>query len=309
VTNVLRTPVVLFAYVVDLLRRLPGSGPVGRRLHWLVRALLIASGVSLLLWLSTPTPQRISLSDLAAGKLSPMQSWIIVSGELGAEPDFEPEWHRYRLTDPAAPGASMIVRSTVPLGLGSTTISGHLEGGRDIPYISTSWVGALRADATLAHEIPPPWTAAGLALGGLLVIVARRTSYPMFFHETPGAPPGKVARVPVTLRRGAGPTAGRAVPATVVIGPGEPAQVTVVADGGTPLELRLHSALTSSAAGELRALGWSQPAIRLRQAAEDVILGFSTLQDRDAVHGLLLEAARARIAMAGARQGEARFTA
>jgi hypothetical protein len=72
----------------------------------------------------------------------------------------------------------------------------------------------------------------------------------------------------------------------------------VVADGAAPLELRLHSALTGSAAGELRALGWSQPAIRLRHAVEDVTLGFSSPRDRDAVHGVLLQAARARTAAA-----------
>jgi hypothetical protein len=291
----LRTLLVLFAYLVDLLRRIPGSERVGRWMPWMTRALFLGSAGLLLLWMSTPTPQRISLSDLAAGKLSQMQSWIIVSGELREEQSFVPEWHRYRLTAPSAPGPSLIVRSTVALRLGPTTISGYLEGGRGTTYVAVAapWVGALRAETALAHEIPPPWGAAALALAGLLVVAARATTYPMFFREAPGSPAARATRISVALRRGTRSPDRRITPAKIILASGEGPEIALVADGAAPVSLRLHSEFTGAAAGELRALTWSQPAIRLRQAAEDVTLGFASARERDAVYGALQQGARA----------------
>lgn len=298
----LRTPLVLFAYVVDQLRRLPGSERVGRWMPALTRGLFLGAAGLLLVWASTPTPQRISLSDLAAGNLSPMQSWIIVSGELREEPRFVPEWHRYRLIDPSAPGPSLIVRSTVPMRVGPTTISGFLEGGRDTAYVTTPWVGDLRAETALAKEIPPPWGAAALALAGLLVVAARATSYPMFFREATRPGVATAATISVALRRGRGSPGRLITPATIVLGSGERPDVALVAEGAAPMSLRVHSEFTGAAAGELRALTWSQPAIRLRQAAEDVTLGFASARERDAVYAALQEGARALTASPGTSQ-------
>jgi hypothetical protein len=288
-----RTPTVLFAYVVDRLRRLPGADRVTRRGTWLTRALFIGSAGLLLVWLSTPTPQRISLANLAAGNLSQMQSWIIVSGELRAERSVVPEQHVYRLTDPSAPGPSMVVLSAIPLPVGPTTISGDLVGGRDRAYVIQTWTGTLRADTSLAHEIPPPWGAAGVALAGLLVVAARRTSYPMFFREVSGSSAAVASTIPVAVRRGTTPSASRVVLAKIVLGSGEEPAVALVVEGAAPVSLGLHSEFTGAAAGELRALSWSQPAIKLRQAAEDLTLGFASARDRDAAFDALQERARA----------------
>jgi hypothetical protein len=298
----LRIPLVVFAYGVDLLRRLPGSDRVRRWMPGLTRALFLAALGFLLVWASTKTPQRISLSDIEAGKLSQMQSWIIVTGDLREERSFVPEWRFYRITDPSAPGPSLIVRSTVPLRVGPTTISGHLDGGQGSVDVIKPWVGSLRADMAIAHEIPPPWGAVALALAGLLLGVARATTYPMFFRDSPRSGSVRAATVSVALRRGARSPRWPITPAKIVLGSVERPDVELVAEGAAPVSLRVHSEFTGAAAGELRTLTWSQPAILLRQAAEDVTLGFASTRDRDAVWAALLEGARALTAVPGARR-------
>lgn len=291
---VIQLPIVAFAYLVDALRRLPGAARLRGLVRWIGRLLFLGAFAALVVWMGTKTPQRISLADLAANKLSPMQSWIIVSGDLTEEASLEPGSYMYRLTDPSTPGPSMIVLSERPLATGRVTISGLLQGGRvDPSLLKGPWVGTLVADPTLAHEIPPPWLAAALALAALLVFAARRTSYPMFFRGRAGSGPATRTPIRATLwQHGDGPTRGRATPAIATFGSGDRPAIELRTEGTAPRTVRLHSEFTGSATGDLRGLTWSAPAISLRLPAEDVTIAFASAQDRDAVFGVLQARAR-----------------
>lgn len=291
-TPLVQIPIVAFAYAVETLRRLPGASRVRGVVPWVGRLLLVAAFGALVAWMATKTPQRMSIADLAANKLSPMQSWIIVSGDLVEESSLEPGSYMYRLTDPGTPGPSMIVLSDVPLATGRTTLSGLLQGGRlDPSALVGPWVGTLVADPVLAHEIPPPWPAAALALAGLVVLGARRTSYPMFFRGKAGTAPPTRATLHATLRR-RDATGARETPAVVTLGSGDRPEVEIRTEGASPRTVRLHSEFTGSGAGDLRGLTWSRPAILLRLAAEDVTIAFESAHERDAVFGVLRTGAR-----------------
>lgn len=295
IRSIVRTPLVYLAYGVGLLRRLPGSRSGGRLVPWVIRACVVAAVVLLVAWASEKTPQRISLADLAAGRLSPMQDWIIVSGDLREESSLDPGVHLYRLTDPTVPDVSLLVRSEAPLAVGRTTVSGDLEGGREGIGVTRPWVGSVRADDTLAQEIPPPWVPIGLLLGALLLWVARRTSYPAFFRDTPRSTRGSHESVTVHLQRGPTAALGAFSPARIVLADGPGPTVALEAAGSPPVPLRLHSEHTGAVAGELRALGWARPVIRVRQPSGDLTIAFESEAERDAVFAALHDDARSRI--------------
>ena len=289
-----RVPIAAFAYVVEALRRLPGSARLRPFVPWIGRLLLAGAFAALIVWMGTKTPQRISIADLAANRLSPMQSWIIVSGDLTEEASLDPSSFAYRLVDPSTPGPSIIVLSERPLATGWVTISGLLQGGRvDPSLLNGPWVGTLTADARLAHEIPPPWLAAALGLAAVLVIAARRTTYPMFFRRPAGAAPATRAPIRATLWQYGDPgDRPRGTPAMATFGSTDRPAIELRTEGAAPRTVRLHSEYTGSAAGILRGLTWSAPAISLRLPAEDVTIAFASAQDRDAVFGVLQARAR-----------------
>jgi len=262
-TNALRLPLLAFGYVVARIRRVPGARFVAPFVPWLVRGAFLAAFVLLLLWMAEASPQRMSLADLAAGKLSPMQSWVIVSGELQEERGSVPGAYRYRLIDPATPNAYLDVRSAVEWPLGSTTLSGMILGGRDGVPGGYVWSAPFQADPVLADELPPPAIAFVLIGFGILVLAGRRTSYPMFVAETPAEVPPGWGLVNVIVHPEAATSSPRAQPATLDrdtgVGTGE-----LRVQGSGPVPVRLHSAFTSVDVGELRGLRSSEPALRVR---------------------------------------------
>jgi hypothetical protein len=294
----IRQIVVLFAFVVDRLRRLPGSGPAGRVAPWVARIMLVAAIALLVVWASEKTPQRISMADLSAGRLSSMQDWLIVTGDVVETPALEdPGTYVYRMTDPTVPDVSLIVRSDTRLPTGRVTISGDLEGGREGIGITKPWVGSIRADASLAQEIPPPWGPIALVATALLVFLARRTRYPTFFRERPGPSASTGRRFAVELRQAPDEAAAVAIPASIVVGSGVGADASVQLEvaGREPESLRLHSEHTGAIAGELRTVGWAKPGIRMRRPMGDVTITFEATDQRDAVFHALHDDVRARI--------------
>jgi hypothetical protein len=292
-TSALRVPLLAFGYVVDRIRRLPGARSVAPFVPWLVRGAFIGAAVLLLLWMAEASPQRMSLADLAAGKLSPMQSWVIVSGELQEERGSAPGAYRYRLTDPATPNAYLDVRSTVEWPLGATTLSGKILGGRDGVPAGYEWSAPFQVDPVLADELPPPAIAFVLIGLGILVVAGRRTSYPMFIAETPEDVPPGWGLVNVVAHPEAAPSRGRSQRASLDRDTGVgTAELRV--QGGAPVLVRLHSAFTSVDVGELRGLRSSEPALRVRAADDDLTLGFATRRDRDATYARLAAGAQPR---------------
>lgn len=290
-TSALRLPLLAFGYVVARMRRLPGARFVAPIVPWLVRASFVAAAILLLLWMAEASPQRMSLADLAAGKLSPMQSWIIVSGELQEERGSAPGAYRYRLTDPATPNAYLDVRSSVEWPVGPTTLSGKVLGGRDGVPAGYEWSAPFQADPVLADELPPPAIAFVLIGLGLLVVIGRRISYPMFIAETPAEVPPGWGLVSVTVHPEATGSGSPTQPGTLDrdtgVGTGE-----LRVQGSGPVPVRLHSAFTSVDVGELRGLRSSEPALRVRAADDDLILGFASRRERDATYARLAAGAQ-----------------
>ena len=292
-STALRLPLLAFGYVVERIRRLPGARRVFPFVPWLVRGAFLAATVLLLLWMAEASPQRMSLADLAAGKLSPMQSWVIVSGDLQGERGSEPGAYRYRLTDPAAPNAYLDVRSPVEWPLGQTTLSGQVQGGRDGVPVGYQWSAPFQADPVLADELPPPSIAFVLICLGVLVVAGRRTTYPMFLPETPGDVPPGWGLVHVLAHREAAPSNPRTQPATLDRDTGVgTAELRV--QGSRPVPVRLHSAFTSVDVGELRGLRSSAPALRVRAGEDDLTLGFTSRRERDATYTTLTAGAQPR---------------
>ncbi|MEO8208469.1 MAG: hypothetical protein ABI598_05490 [Chloroflexota bacterium] len=290
-----RLPIVLFAFAVDRIRRLPGARIAGRSVTLVVRALFLIAGILLIAWMAEKTPQKISIADLEAGKLSPMQSWIILSGELTDGPPTALGWYSYRLTDPDLPGPSMLVRSPVQLSLGKATISGFVDGGRDTSSgTGFAWVGSMAADATLAHEIPPPWGAATVVLAALLIIAARRTTYPMFFRGRPRHAPPAIGTTPVGVYRTLDLPVRPPVRAGIVSDRSGMPAVSLLLPGAPEVPMRLHSTLTGISAGEFMDLSVSRPVLRWRQPAEDLLLSFASPSARDAVYAALVADAAGR---------------
>jgi hypothetical protein len=282
VSEILGYPGLVFAYGVDRLRRLPGARFVAPFAKWIARLLLVAAVVLTLLWAAEASPQRISLADLAAGKLGQFQTWIIVSGQLGDEPGSTDSDHVYRLTDPEAPNAYLVVRSPSVQTPGWTTVSGRIEGGRDGVPKGYLWSARLNADAQLAAELPPPWTAIALAVIAFTIILARRSRYPIFVGEPPMDVPPAMHALRVTVRGDAAGRAATPAAATLSFGDAEPGAASLSSLGTRRVPVRLHSAFTRVDVGRIRTLTSSQPALRVRSDADDLVLVFASPRERDA---------------------------
>lgn len=283
----LRIPWLVFAFAVDRVRRLPGARFVAPIVPWVAQAMLLGAGVLILLWMAEASPQRISLADLAAGKLGGMQSWVIVSGELHDEAVSSPGLHRYRLTDEGAPNAFLEVRSPVALELGPATVSGRIEGGRDGVPAGYAWSARLNADPKLASELPPPMAAFVLGLGGLVLVLARRTRYPLFIAESPGPSSPAQRSMQVSVRADGDSLGGRVVPASLMVDWASGGAAELRMTGLRPVPVRLHSAFTSIDVGRLRGLSSSVPVLRVRSAADDLTIAFAAVRDRDAAFATL----------------------
>src|SRR3990170_8323466 len=81
-TAALAGPLVLCAFLVDRLRQLPGAPRVARFVPGFAWALILAAIVVVVMWMGQRSPQQLGLADLAANRISTMQSWIIVSGDI-----------------------------------------------------------------------------------------------------------------------------------------------------------------------------------------------------------------------------------
>lgn len=283
--SILRFPVVALAFLVEQLRHLPGAREVERRAPWVVAVLMVAALAVLAVGMAEQTPQRISIADLVEGKLAPMQSWIIVSGELRAQQVSTTD-HRYVLTDPTVPNAVIFVTSQNELPLGVATISGHLVGGTRRAQAGTGWVGQLRADPVITREPDPPWIAIALAAAALFVAVGSRTFYPMFFRQAPRVPAPAAKTMQVGVRRGWPPAAGPVVSGTLEVQRGAPVALRVPTE--TQL-LRLHSPHSSVEVGELRRLFGSEPALVVRPATtEELTVSFASVDERDVAYAALV---------------------
>ncbi|HUQ43928.1 MAG TPA: hypothetical protein VM451_05890 [Candidatus Limnocylindria bacterium] len=296
-TRVLRVPWLLFAFLVERLRRLPGARFIARVLPAAARLMVVAAIVLLLLWMAEASPQRMSLAELRAGQLSRLQTWIIVSGQLSEEPGTTSESHRYRLTDPATPNTQLNVRSDQPLPLGPATVSGRILGGRDGVPEGYTWAAQLDADPVLASELPPP--GAAFALLGLAVVIflARRSAYPMFLNERPADVPAARSGMRVTTYFDPVDAAARGLPrdSVATLGFDRPegaALGDLRLSNGRSLPVRLNSIYTTIDVGRLQSLGRSEPVLRVRVADDDVALAFATRRDRDAAYAALALAVR-----------------
>jgi hypothetical protein len=296
-TRILRGPWLLFAFLVERLLRLPGSRFLARFLPAATRLMIVGAIAVLLLWMAEASPQRMTLADLRSGQLSRLQSWIIVSGELGEEPGTNPESRQYRLTDPRTPNAYLIVRSERDLPLGPTTISGRILGGRDGVPEGYTWTARLNADPVLAQELPPPLTAIGLLGLALLIFVARRSTYPMFINELPEAGPPARSGLRVTAHFEPEDAAARNVArdAAGTLGFDRP-EGAALGDlrigSGRSIPVRLNSTYTTVDVGRLQSLRRGEPALRVRAGDDDVTLGFASRRDRDAAYAALALAVR-----------------
>ena len=291
VSRVLTWPVVVVAFVVDRLRRLPGARSASRARPWILGGMIVAAVLLLLAWGVEASPVRMSMRDLTAGQLPAMQSWIIVSGQLADDPASQPGEHRYLLTDPGVPRATLYVISPHALPLGPATISGRILGGREVVPEGSLWSAILTADDQLANEILPPPVAFGLLVAVVVIAAAGRTRYPMFVGERPATAPRIVGPVRIGVRRDAETSssdAATAVPGTLRLDPGSATPITLRIDGRDETPLRVHSARTGLETGELRGVRWFAPALRLRMPLEDLTLTFASRGARDATYAILV---------------------
>jgi hypothetical protein len=277
-------PLVALGFVIERVNQLPLIGRLTRHKARIAIVVLLVALISFVVWGSERAPQRLTLADLAAGALAPSQSWIIVSGELREEP--LNVGYRYRLTDPAAPNARMVVFSDVELPTGPATISGTYIGNREGAPPGFNWAGAMRADPVLAPDQSPPWLAIILVASALLVGLAGRIGYPLFVVERPRSKSYSPASLRVTIRRMTSTSGGEFAPATLRIEPGEPAMLRSTDAAAVPV--RLHSALAGVEVGKLIRLSGSEPALRVRQASGDLELRFASPNERDAAFAALV---------------------
>jgi hypothetical protein len=280
-----RAVIVLLAFALEPLRRLTRSHRWAGLQRLVAPVLLLAAVILFLRWGAEPSPERVSLADLAAGRLSPTQTWIVLSGDLSDAPADALGDRVYNLTDRSAPRASLLVRSDRPRELGATTISGQLTGGQRQPD-GVSWWGQLQADDRLALDSPPPLAALALGLAGVLIVIARRTSYPVYFSDKPTATPARTGSVPVRVESLAGRPLG-ASPRALLEHEADGGTAMLAVEGIEPIPLAFHSPTTGIDVGELRELGRSVPVLRLRPLAMDATIAFATREDRDgAFHAL-----------------------
>lgn len=287
--RVLRIPLVAFAYLIEQLRHLPGARWVERHANVVVAVLLLAAFLVVAVSMAQRSPQRISLAELVHGDLAPMQTWIIVSGDLEGQ-DAQTSTYRYNLTDPAVPDGTLVVFSQDPLPKGHVTVSGTLIGGATRAVAGFAWLGQLRADPVLAREPDPPWAGIAMAAVGLFIAFGSRTSYPMFFREAAADRAPRRATLPVGVRREWPPTPQPAVPGTVVLQTGQPIELR--AQGAEPQRLRIHSAHSSVEVGALCWLSEAEPVLVVRPAAGDIVLSFNSADERDDALAALLADAR-----------------
>ncbi len=293
--SIVRLPQVALAALIEWLRHVPGAAALGRIVPWLAGLLVLSGAVALLIWMGQPSPERISLADLAGGKLPRLQSWIIVTGDIVDTGLTEPGTSIYRLTHPDAPNAYLLVHSQRPLEEGRITVSGRIEGGREPVPPGYAWSARLDADSSLATELPPPWAAALLAAAGILLLAARGSAYPVFTRESPGRTRLVRGSLRVGVIRESAPASEPAAPATLRVGLGGPAPVVLEAAGAAPMAVPVHSAYTSVEVGMLRRVRGASPALRVRVPAEDLTMTFSTREERDWVYEALTAEARARV--------------
>lgn len=284
---ILRFPVLLFSAAVERLRQLPGARRLGPLVRWLPRVLLLLAVVLGGLWALEVSPQRISLADLVAGKLSSLQSWIIVSGDLADEPGSTDELRLYRLTDPAAPNAYLVVRSRVAQPLGPATVSGRIEGGREPVPPGYAWSARLNADRTLANELPPPSIAMVLFGVAILILLARRSRYPMFASQAPTEAMPATSALRVIVRSESGQIGRAGVPGTLSFTSPEPGAADLAITGARRVPVRLHSAFTAVDVGVLYRLSGSEPALRVRTDRDDLTLAFGSPRERDSAFAAL----------------------
>jgi hypothetical protein len=297
--RVLRFPLVVFGFVVDRLRRNPAADWVVRRSFWVATGLMFAALAAFIAWGLQPTPERVTLADLRAGKLPPTSSWIIISGEVVAEPP-RASGLVYRLTDDTAANSWMVIHSDVALPVGPTTVSGRYFGQRDSVPEGYMFIGQMRADAVLAPELPPPWLALALAAACLVVGIAGRLSYPMFFSQAPVTPASRTATLPVNVRRHAPSSVGQLAAGTLRLQPGVPIELRVPGIGEQVL--RLGSRHTGVEVGELHRLFDAEPALRVHRPVGDLDISFASRDDRDAAFAALAADARDPVAPSPADQ-------
>jgi hypothetical protein len=230
------------------------------------------------------------MADLTAGSLAPLQTWIIVTGDVRLADNQSGDQFRYVLTDPNVADATLTVTSETELPVGLSTVSGTLLGGDAPRREDFAWTGQLIADAELAREPDPPWLAIGLFTLAGFIGVASRTSYPTFFKDTPQPVGVRAASIPARARS-EWSADDEWLDATITIRPGEP--VAVQLPGEEPRTIRLHSAHSGADAGELRTMSTSEPALVVRPSTGELLFLFSTDAQRDAVHeALVADAAR-----------------
>jgi hypothetical protein len=285
-----RKVLVGFSFLGKQLRRLPGARIVERFSALLVALLLVATIVSLAIWMAQKSPERIGMAELYAGQLPPMQSWIIVSGDVQAVP-FGGVGYQYVLTDPTVLHALLRISSQVELPVGPTTVSGTLLGGDARAQADFDWLGNLRADPVLASEQNPPWFAITFATTGILLGLLVRTSYPVLLTDKPRAVAVRIAPLNVNVRRDWPPT-GSSAPATLEFGHGRPVRLRL-SDGETR-DLRLHSARSGVEVGRLHRLSDSEPVLVLRPAGGEYTITFANADERDGAYAALVASAAIR---------------
>ncbi len=286
-----RTSQVLFGYLVARLRRVPPIRGILDHSLLFAGAMVAAAVAAFAIWGATIAPERVTLGDLVVGKLSTMQTWIILTGDVAGGTSTA-AGYRYVLTDPAAPNARLNVISEIQVPLGRTTISGSYVGGRDGVPIGFTWIGTLRADAELAPELGPPWGAIAFVALGALVVVSARAPYPVFVRRPPGPGNSAATHVNVGVRSEALGAEDPSVPATLDLQPGGPVELVVTETDRQPL--RLHSVHTGVDVGELRRLGGSEPALRIWRSSDPLTLTFSSSGDRDAANAAMVADEQAR---------------
>ncbi|HYI21227.1 MAG TPA: hypothetical protein VEX62_01195 [Candidatus Limnocylindrales bacterium] len=284
--TVFRVPLVAYGYVVERLRHVPIVGSVLRRGSLVAALLVVGAILAFMLWAATVAPQRVGMADLISGKLSTMQSWIAISGDLSGGDARTTGGYRYVLVDPAVPNATMNVYSDVQLPLGATTISGTFGGPREPAPVGYRWIGTLHADPVFVPEPGPPWASIVMLSGAALLVGAGRVSYPMFFSQAPAGQTARRAKIAVMIRRGPLPEAGDATPAELLVDVGAPVELRI--GSGEAQQLRIHSVHTGAEAGELRLLSGAEPALRVRHATDDLTISFKTQEERDTVYAALI---------------------
>jgi len=203
---------------------------------------------------------------------------------------------------------SAVVRSPVVETLGRTTLSGHIEGGREPVPPGYAWSARLNADPTLAAELPPPWTAIALFGIAAVIILGRRSRYPIFSGEKPTEAFPATSALRVNVRSESGSLGRASVPGTLAFGSAAPGAADLSMAGTRAMPVRLHSAFTNVDVGVLHRLGGSEPALRVRSENDDLTLAFASRRDRDSAFAALgAEAQRQRgeRAVAGASSSRA----